>query len=439
MMTEAILNAYAQRLRDMTLCKSREDPWDLEWYTEGPFWRRMDMRYSREYKLIPDYEIADAKHGMTLRDIAMESERLESDLRNYRSEARPADLPRTDYLIEHVHNLNVRTRMLLGEKLSFNQMSQGLYGLTAPTYDYKRFDTVLEDLNAALPGHGSPQEKVHAFREKIAIPRDKLLKVLKITTQAFHDISMQNMEITGNSMPRVRVRELPSKNMVFLSILFGYDYNHLEYERNFNLLYPWTVDRVMEYIGHEMEPGHLTFFEKRLQTMIDTCWPEMGIVSQYSSSSAFTEGSARYAISMCFEHSMEQKLVFEREQIFKPAGLDLGLVELMPLWHRFCEISGYGKLEATRNMHNGKWSCEQAFNFLNNYAFLDRDATQDEVSALLDDPAHFVAHDYARDTVKAYFEAVAPDVKDQWPLYEKLCCSHVTMQGILDKTFVPTT
>ena len=26
MMTEAILNAYAQRLHDMTLCKSREDP-----------------------------------------------------------------------------------------------------------------------------------------------------------------------------------------------------------------------------------------------------------------------------------------------------------------------------------------------------------------------------------------------------------------------------
>ena len=66
MMTEAILNAYAQRFHDMTLCKSREDPWDLEWYTEGPFWRRTDMRYSREYKIIPDYEIADAKHGLAI-------------------------------------------------------------------------------------------------------------------------------------------------------------------------------------------------------------------------------------------------------------------------------------------------------------------------------------------------------------------------------------
>ena len=95
--------------------------------------------------------------------------------------------------------------------------------------------------------------------------------------------------------------------MAFLSILFGYDYNHLEYERNFNLDYPWTVDNVIECIGHEMEPGHLTYYEKRMQTYIDTCWPEMAVVQQFSSSSAFTEGSARYVISMCFDHSVEKK------------------------------------------------------------------------------------------------------------------------------------
>ena len=62
-MSEAVLNALAQRLVEMTLSKTRYDLWDLQWYTEGPFWRRTSMRYSREYKIIPDYEIADAKHG----------------------------------------------------------------------------------------------------------------------------------------------------------------------------------------------------------------------------------------------------------------------------------------------------------------------------------------------------------------------------------------
>ena len=53
----------AQQLVDLTLCKTRYDAWDLQWYTEGPFWRRTNMRYSREYKIIPDYEIGDIQNS----------------------------------------------------------------------------------------------------------------------------------------------------------------------------------------------------------------------------------------------------------------------------------------------------------------------------------------------------------------------------------------
>lgn len=34
-MAEAALNAMAQQLVDLTLCKTRYDAWDLQWYTEG--------------------------------------------------------------------------------------------------------------------------------------------------------------------------------------------------------------------------------------------------------------------------------------------------------------------------------------------------------------------------------------------------------------------
>ena len=362
---------------------------------------------------------------------------LEGSWRLHRKTARPEELTRTDYLIEHVHNLVVRTRILLGEKMSFDQMTEGLYGLKAPEYDYRKFEEILEEMNQALPGKGEIVERILAFRERLAIAPEKLLDVLKGTTEEFHRISMENMHITGNSMPRVRVRRLPDRNMVFLSILFGYDYNHLEYERNFNLLYPWTVDRVMEYIGHEMEPGHLTYFEKRLQTMIDTCWPEMAIVSQYSTSSAFTEGSARYAISMSFHHSMEEQVEFEKELIFKKAEIDCGLAELMPLWHRFCEISGYGKLEVTRKIWDGLWTAEDGLKFLEGFGFMDRNSTVKDVEALMEDTGHFVAHDYARDVVRGYFMETDLDVKGQWDLYERLCCSHVTMGKILDRSMKP--
>ena len=34
-MAEAALNAMAQQLVDLTLCKTRYDAWDLQWYTEA--------------------------------------------------------------------------------------------------------------------------------------------------------------------------------------------------------------------------------------------------------------------------------------------------------------------------------------------------------------------------------------------------------------------
>ncbi len=431
-MTEAALNALANQYLDLTLCKSRYDDLDIQWYTEGPFWRRTSMRFSRDYKILPDYEIADAKHGKTLKDILDESEYLLKSLSRYKETADQEEMARIGYLIDHVLALNTRTRMLLGEKFPFNEMAKKLYDLTAPEYDYRKFGRVVEELNQALPGSGSGREKILEFRRRISIPGDRLLEVMTKTTQEFHNMSMDRMTLTGNSMPRVRVRRLPSPDMAFLSILFGYDYNHLEYERNFNLDYPWTVDNVIECIGHEMEPGHLTYYEKRTQTYIDTCWPEMAVVQQFSPSSAFTEGSARYVISMCFDHSSEQKTEFERQVIFKAAGLDAGLADLMPLWHEYCEIAGYGKLEVTRKVWDQVWSCKEAADFLKDYGIISPEAEDESVLHLAADDGHFVAHDYARDVVKAYFKQEASTVDEEWRLYEKLCCGHMSM-GEMEK------
>ena len=97
-MAEAALNAMAQQLVDLTLCKTRYDAWDLQWYTEGPFWRRTSMRYSREYKIIPDYEIGDMKHGKSLENILDESENLLYSLKRYRESAPEKEWQRVDYL-----------------------------------------------------------------------------------------------------------------------------------------------------------------------------------------------------------------------------------------------------------------------------------------------------------------------------------------------------
>lgn len=431
-MAKTALDTLAQMFVDLTLTKSRCDSGDIQWFTKSPYWRRPNMRFSRDYRLIGDYEIGDLKHGKTLENILDESNYLLEYLRLYKKTAQQDEIRRVNFLLDHVGHLNARTRILLGEKFSFDQMTEQLYCLKAPAYDHKKFDAILQELNDALPGHGDVQKRIQSFRQQITVPGEKLLDVLTRVTRAFRDFTVKNMDVTGNNEIRVRVRELPHPNEAFITILYSYEYNRIECERNFNLRYPWSVDKVIECIGHEMEPGHFTYFEKRLQAMIDNSWPEMSVLSQFSSSFSLSEGTARYAISMCFDHSVERMIDFERETIFKPSGIDMQLADLMSLWHRYAEIAGYGKLEATRNVWDGIWSEEEASRFLENYAFTDKPT---KVSSLAADEGHFVSHDYSRDVVANYFRSVTQDIREQWALYAKMCSGHVSMHDIRDNIF----
>lgn len=435
-MGEAAVNAFAQQLVDLTLNKTRYDNWDLQWYTESPFWRRTNMKFSRTYKQIPDYEIGDLKHGLSLEDIRDVAEVLLKNLNLYMETAKDEEKPRVQYLIENTGNLLFRTKMLQGETFTFDEMTDGLYDVICPETDETIFEEMLKEMDNALPGNKPVQEKIADFRRKILLPKESMLEIFTDTTKWWHDCAVENMHVTGNSMPRVRVKELANPNWVFLSILMGYDYNHLEYERNFNLLYPWTVDKVIEYIGHEMEPGHLTCFEKRTQKFIDECWPEMSIISQHSGANSLGEGSARVAVELSFHNSMEEKVAFEKEFIFKPAHMDEGLLELMPLWHKYCETMDYAKLEASRHAWNQDRNEAELDAFISRYALVAPGEEKKLIASFAtDDPGHYVAHYYARDLVRDYFREQNTDIKGQWALYEKMCSSHATLKSIKERSY----
>lgn len=129
-------------------------------------------------------------------------------MKAYRATAQEQELARIDYIIDHVTSVHVRAQLLSGQTMSYDEMTDGLYGLVAPEYDPKPMQDLLSDLQQVLPGSGSVQEKIAAFRSRITVPTEHLLQVLTGATQFFHDETVRHMHVTGNSMPRVRVRAL---------------------------------------------------------------------------------------------------------------------------------------------------------------------------------------------------------------------------------------
>ena len=105
----------------------------------------------------------------------------------------------------------------------------------------------------------------------------------------------------------------------------------------------------------------------------------------------------------------------------------------MPLWHRYIEAAGYAKLEATRKLWDGVWTAEQAAAALRQCGALAPDAPDDDALHLAGDDGHFVAHDYARDVVRAYFDRHCKTPQDEWDLYERLCSAHMSMRGMKER------
>lgn len=433
-MAISYLNTLAQYYVNLTLNKARYDEWDVYWNTDRPYWRKETFDYWRDYKIYPYIKLDDRAEGLTLQQIYDESDHLISGLKEYRLSAFSYEFERIDYLIDHTINLKTRCAVLLGHKITFDEMTEGCYNLVAPEFDYSKIDLLLDEINQAIPGQKSVPEKIIEWEQKLTLPREGVAQVISYASTFFHNCAVNNMPCPKDDMPRIRFRDLGGKKE-FLTILFGYDYDRVIYERNFALDFPWVVDKIIEMIGHEMEPGHLTFFHARLQEAIDELKPEMQIIAQYSPSSAFSEGAARMATYMCFDNNMDTLVEYERENIFKLGHLDLGLVELMPLWHKYRVLSNYVKLEVTRNRWDKKWSSEEAGIYLEKYGICKKGLGKTICDNLAGDDGHFVAHDYARDVVIDYFKTFTSSTKEQWDLYYKLCHSNMSMKGIADKTY----
>jgi len=428
------INFLAQEYVDLTIAKEKyEKTTDVNWYTPRPYWKRESMDFSRDEKTLMEPLMEKKSEGRTLKDILDESEFLISCLELYKKTAKPEEMDRIDYLIDHAISLNTRVLLLKGEKISYDDMTNRCYNLVAPQYNYSLFDEILKELDDTIPGNGSLSERVSDFQKRILVPPDKLPRTLTAVTQEFHNFAVKNMDVSKNNMPRLGFKNL--NGLPFLTILYGYCYDRFEYFRYLGLDYPYTVDKIMEVIGHEMEPGHLTYFEMRMKTFIDTSYPEMSLVSQHTPSSAFCEGAARRSVYMCFNNSMDEVVEFEKNIIFELGGLDKGLCKCMPVWHKFMDISNYGKLEVERNIWNGIWSKEEAGKFMERYLIAEPGKGAEMVDHFPKDDGHFVCHDYARDIVGEYFSSVTDTTAEQWKLYHKLCKSHMSMRGIKNGTY----
>ena len=426
------LDYLAKQYVELSMVKMKYDPIDVYFFVDRPFWKRDSLNFNHEYKFAPGTPVPEYP-ARSLPEILTESRALLEALKAYRKDALQDEEMRNDYLIEHTANLVMRTRVLLGEKIPYDEMTAECFGMVTPPMDYSRFDDILRRLDERLPGEGSVDERIVAFRKKTIIPREGLRAAMNYAVKFFHDSAVKNMGMRDENMPRLRYRDL--KGAEFRQILYGWDYDRFDWERTTALDYPYDLDTLISVACHETDPGHFTFLTFRCMAMVDNCYPELGLNPQYSPSGAFIEGAARVAIYLTLD-TQEKYIDFEKK-LMELAGMDTSIVEYLPLWNEYLILSGYGKLEAQRNVWDGVWTRQEAINFLEKYGFLEPGTGEAKFDHMSEDDGHFTTHDYSREVVSEYLDAKCSTLEEKWAMLTRLFKVPLSMKGIQDKTYAP--
>jgi hypothetical protein len=227
------------------------------------------------------------------------------------------DERRARFLAAQLTAARVRLRMQRGEKLSFVEEAQGLFGVTPELPPLASFDPVLAEIEALVPGEGPLWQRIEAFNARFDIPTDRLPAVFDAAIAECKRRTLAYMTLPpGESFDIGYVTDKPWS---------GYNYYKGQYHSRIeiNTDLPVRLSRAVDLGCHEGYPGHHAFnalLEKNLVN--ERGWTEFSVYPLYSPQSLIAEGSANFGIDLAFPG--DEQLAFETRVLAPLAGLPTG-------------------------------------------------------------------------------------------------------------------
>jgi hypothetical protein len=71
--------------------------------------------------------------------------------------------------------------MVGGEKTTFDEQAEELFGVVPPTYTEEHFRMLLDNLDKLLPGEGRVDQRFQLLADRFIVPKDKLDTAIKIS------------------------------------------------------------------------------------------------------------------------------------------------------------------------------------------------------------------------------------------------------------------
>ena len=314
---------------------------------------------------------------------------------------------RARFLLAQLTAARTRLRMLGGEKLSFADEAEGLFGVRPQLRPLADFDPVLARIEQLVPGAGPLSQRVDAFQDRFTIPRERLQPVF-------------DAAIAECRARTARHIALPSDERFAMSFVTGkswsgYNYYQGDYASKIeiNTDLPIRISRAVDLGCHEGYPGHHVLnvlLEQRL--VRGRGWIEHSVQPLFSPQSIISEGSANYGIDLAFPGP--EKLAYEIRAIYPLAGLPTAdAATYDALLTALRDLQG-ARFTIAREFLEGRVTEPQAVALTQKYQLVSEARAKQSIAFTKQYRSYVINYGLGRDMVAADVESAGADQPAKW-------------------------
>jgi len=320
---------------------------------------------------------------------------------------------RRTFLLAQLKAAETRLRMIRGERLSFADEAEGLFGVRPELKPLSSYDPVLARIERLVPGRGTLAERVDAFQDRFTIPKERLKPVFDAAIA----------ECKRRTAEHIALPEGERFTMEFVTGKSWSGYNY--YQGNLisliqiNTDLPIRISRAVDLGCHEGYPGHHALnmlLEQKLTK--ERGWVEFSVYPLYSPQSFIAEGSANYGIDLAFPG--EQRLAFENGTLYPLAGLPTAdAAEYLALLDAMKELAG-ARFTIAADFLEGRIDRDEAVRLTQKYQLVSKARAEQSIAFTEQYRSYVINYGLGQDRVRAHIEAAGPDPKARWAAMARL-------------------
>ena len=331
-------------------------------------------------------------------------------------------------LIKLLRAMAVRLDVVSGKTVSFDKEVSDIYDVKPPRHDLSKYDAVLAELDALVPGEGSTADRVNAFRNQFEIPKDKLKPVFdraiaecRTRTQKYFDLP---------ETEKFRMEFVNNKSWS------GYNYYQGNYESliQINTDFPIIIDRAVDLGCHEGYPGHHVwnlFIEREL--VGKRGWIEYSVNPLFGPFGPLAEGSGNFGIELAFPG--DEKTKFEREVLFPMAGLDALDTKDVEKFEQILALNSklsHATNDIARRYLDGELTKAEAIPLIQKYYLKSYEKSAQRLSFMEKYRGYVINYNIGQDIVRDYVTRAGNTPDAQWNAFRDMLTIPLTpgdMQG----------